>query len=183
LDTNWFGTAAAKTWAFEPNSVTYTLLVDNLELNWFFEGVVTEQKAVYSESVEINFCAPERHNVNATIADFPDGHRPRVADRHDRMSVHAVALDDYFKPDVPTLDFLKVAVEGAELFVLKGAGRNLAKNRDAPKDDNAAFKPYGLTRTHKYGKAHEGTRGKQRVAFPGGIGHLVALCSQKPDVF
>ena len=119
-----------QTWAFEPNPVTYTLLVDNMELNWFFEGVVTEQKAVYSESGEIHFCAPEKHSVNATIADLPDGHWARVCDRHDRITVQAVALDDYFKPDALPLDFLKIDVEGAELFVLKGARRTLAKNRD-----------------------------------------------------
>ena len=72
---------------------------------------------------------PEKHSVNATIADLPDGHWARVADRHDRVTVQAVALDDYFKPDAPPLDFLKIDVEGAELFVLKGARRTLAQNK------------------------------------------------------
>jgi len=115
------------TWAFEANPSTYGLLVDNINLNWFFSNVTAEQKAVYSENTRVRFHAPRKFNVNATIGSVRDGNWDAVGDIDDVIDVDAVALDSYFNPG-QRLDAMKIDVEGAELFALRGARRILQEN-------------------------------------------------------
>lgn len=117
-----------RTWAFEANPKTYSLLVDNVNLNWFFTGVVTENKAVYSESKMLDFHAPVKYNVNATLGDVADGSWDRVGDLDSVIRVQAITLDEYFAPNT-RMDVIKVDIEGSELFALRGAKRLLSENR------------------------------------------------------
>jgi FkbM family methyltransferase len=115
-----------RTFAFEANPRTHAFLNDNVRLNWFFDHMTVEQKAVYRQSQKLSFSAPEKYNVNASIAAFEPGNWERVLDRVDTFDVDAVSLDDYF-PDA-RIDFCKVDVEGAEAFVLEGARALIARN-------------------------------------------------------
>ena len=49
------------------------------------------------------------------------------ADERRRDTVRAVSLDDLLA-DLPRVDFLKLAVQGAEVSVLRGCGRSLARH-------------------------------------------------------
>lgn len=115
-----------KTFAFEANPRTHAFLSDNVRLNWYFDDMRVEQKAVYRCSQRLAFSAPEKYNVNASIAQFEPGNWERALDTVSTFEVDAVSLDDYFGDT--RIDFCKVDVEGAEVFVLEGARALMARN-------------------------------------------------------
>ena len=114
------------TYAFEANPRTFEFLRDNINLNWFFDGCTAEHKAVYSRSQMLDFSAPEKFNVNASIATFEPGAWDRVLDKVTTFQVQGVSLDEYFAER--RLDFCKVDVEGAEYHVLAGGRQVIARN-------------------------------------------------------
>jgi FkbM family methyltransferase len=117
-----------KTFAFEANPAAFDFLSDNVRLNWFFDSVICEQKAIYSETTTVRFGAPTKYAVNASIAEHSASEWKGINDSLTVMDVEAVSIDDYFAGS--KLDFLKVDVEGAEPFVLRGAQEFLRKNKE-----------------------------------------------------
>ncbi|WP_081991660.1 FkbM family methyltransferase [Inquilinus limosus] len=115
-----------RTFAFEANPETYSLLVDNIKLNWFWSGVEAEQKAVFSKTGDVTFSAPEKFNVNAAVREFADDELTSTQDVLRRITVPACSLDDYFGDR--NLDFIKIDIEGAESYALSGARRLLSRN-------------------------------------------------------
>jgi FkbM family methyltransferase len=114
------------TYAFEANPETYAFLVDNVKLNWFWSGVTTVPKAVYWKSGDVIFSAPEKFNVNAAIREIAAAEMATANDVAKTMTVPATSLDDYFGDQ--DLDFLKIDIEGAECYALRGARRLLSRN-------------------------------------------------------
>jgi FkbM family methyltransferase len=116
-----------KLWAFEADPVTFGYLTDNINLNWFFEGVTLEQRAVYSRSGDLTLHVREKYKGNTSIADVPVAELDQIGDRSVPVPVQAVALDDYFGDEAPRIDLIKIDVEGGEPFVLEGMRGLLAR--------------------------------------------------------
>jgi FkbM family methyltransferase len=114
------------TFAFEANPATYELLADNVRLNWIFDGVTCEQKAIYSETATLKFGAPQKYAVNASIGEAANTEWNKVNDKLLTFDVEAVTIDDYF--GVSRMDVMKIDVEGAESYVLRGGRRVIDAN-------------------------------------------------------
>lgn len=117
-----------KTFAFEANPATFEILADNVRLNWFFDHVECEQQAAYFEKTKLKFGAPRKYAVNASISEANSGDWKRVNDEVDTFEVQAISLDEYFADT--HLDFIKIDVEGAESYVLRGARKLVTRNQD-----------------------------------------------------
>jgi FkbM family methyltransferase len=119
-----------RVFAFEPTPTTYSILRENVS---GFRNVVAENLAVYSSAGVL------------TLHDFGGAHaglnsvlpHPRVAREEAerlqgrRFEARSVRLDDYFGERGIKPDFVKIDVESAEIYVLRGMEDLLANVRPA----------------------------------------------------
>jgi FkbM family methyltransferase len=112
--------------AFEPGRLTFELLQKNLELNKC-QNVVANRSALFSMRKRMVLRVDPVH-------PRLDGHRfiqsmesITCPDPRDEI-VECQTLDNYFLPLGKTVDFMKVDVEGAELALLQGAEKILARS-------------------------------------------------------
>ena len=125
-----------RVYAFEPEPVNYSLLSRNLIANGY-KNVVAVNKAVSDKAGEIDLNLSEENS---------GGHRTfQTAPRGKTIRVNAIALDDFLK-DIPhPFDWIKMDIQGAELFALKGMERMLRNNDRIVLVTE--FWPAGLTQT------------------------------------
>ena len=119
------GRGTGKIWAFEADPETFVYLNENINLNWFFEGVKLEQQAVYSHSCKLTLHRRKKYRGNTSIGVVPRHELDHVLDNSEPVEVPAVSLDDYFAGNTDRIDLLKIDVEGGEPFVLEGMRRLL----------------------------------------------------------
>ncbi|UKN01243.1 FkbM family methyltransferase [Paracrocinitomix mangrovi] len=112
---------SGKVIAFEPVSDVMARLVNNVELN-SFEQVVLEQKAVSDENKELTlYLSGDTNSGMSSIY------------RHDTESgltenVPAVTLDRFLQDHpLDKINLIKIDIEGAEYFALKGMTETLKK--------------------------------------------------------
>lgn len=114
--------------AFEPTSATFAQLEVNVRLNGF-STVVLNRLAVYDRpgEMELKVCVPGKGEFNSLGLPMRPGDEVVSVE-----SVRATTLDDYCRQRrLWAIDLLKIDVEGAELFVVKGAAELLGRP-DAP---------------------------------------------------
>jgi FkbM family methyltransferase len=117
-----------RVFAFEPAAWTYERLLENVRLNR-----VTNVHAVRSAVGEINGKASLKVNVGGKDGLNTLG-RPTHTDSEviAEETVPVISLDEFVRTNsVCRVDVMKVDVEGAELFVLRGA-ENLLRGENAP---------------------------------------------------
>ena len=113
--------------SFEANPAMAEIAYRNLMVNGFATRASVEQKAVYSESKQLEFQIYEHHMGSSSLFASKDS----AASFHDTLmslQVQAVSLDE-FLPAGSQIDFIKIDAEGAEPYILKGAARLLSENR------------------------------------------------------
>ena len=104
--------------AFEPDSVSRERLCSNLELNGL-GNVTVVGKALWDTDERLRFS--DSHYAGAAIVTGGGG-----------VEVEAVSLDaELARLDIPTVDFIKMDVEGAELRAVEGCQRLMATCRPA----------------------------------------------------
>jgi FkbM family methyltransferase len=121
-----------RVYAFEPTQKSFLQTLQAVQ-EVGYNNVVCTPKAIFSE------------NTTLTFNEFPDEYsswnsigKPHMADPHDSnrivqikqsIEVEAITLDSFCRENnIDHIDYLKLDVEGAEIFALRGAN-NLLKNR------------------------------------------------------
>jgi len=114
--------------SFEANPAMADLVHRNLMVNGFLDRARVEAKAVYSESTQLEFQVYEHYMGSSSLFATPES-AAAFKDTLKTLRVDAVSLDEVLPPG-SRVDFIKLDAEGAEPFILKGAARLLAENRD-----------------------------------------------------
>lgn len=116
-------TPTGKVIAFEAIRHVYEQLQHNINLN-HLSNVTAEHQAVYEKADELKFFVSSRENMGMSSIF-----------RHDTESgeteiTKAVALDDYISNrGIKRIDLIKIDIEGAELFALRGMRKTLSTMR------------------------------------------------------
>ncbi|MEI6415650.1 MAG: FkbM family methyltransferase [Pseudomonadota bacterium] len=113
---------AAHVWAFEPVPETFAALQANIALNQL-DNIVAYNLGFSDHVGEVMFYFPPGGADNASAAN--------LSERSDAQSVRCqlTTLDDFVAGNSLHVDFIKCDVEGAELFVFKGAINTLRQCR------------------------------------------------------
>lgn len=111
------GVCGARSVSFEPDPGTFADLKANIDANRLSERVIAVNKAIGSETGELQFTVG-LDSMNRVV---------RSEDKHGGpvQTVAVVTLDDALEVIAPT--FMKVDVEGFEAAVINGAERTLVK--------------------------------------------------------
>jgi len=112
--------------AFEPNPANYAAIMDNVELNGFTR-VTVKAMALADRKGKADLLFPVREPARGSLRS---DYQSSLADRFEARKVKVVldTLDDQLA-ELPTPDFVKIDVEGAELEVLHGMPTLLADHR------------------------------------------------------
>lgn len=103
-------------YAFEPDHGNFTILKRNVEMNGC-KNVVLEQKAVSDRAGKNVLVGWNLQGRGTAKTKEPGEHRV----------VDTVVLDEYFRNESRKISFIKIDVEGHELFALRGARRILSE--------------------------------------------------------
>lgn len=105
---------SGRVYAFEPHPTNYGYLVRNIEAN-NCHNVLAINKAVADRSENGHLALHEEADHHWLVSSKPN----RTA-----LSVRTITLDEYFADEGwPTVDLVKIDVEGGEYFVLQGMRR------------------------------------------------------------
>ena len=108
-------------YAFEPSPGNFALLSQNVAANGY-KNVVLIPKAVSDRSGTAALHIDRASSGGHSLSAFRGG--------LDCVAVETVSLDDYFSTERPTIDLVKMDAEGAEVSILAGMGRLLARHPD-----------------------------------------------------
>lgn len=110
-----------KVYAFEPTVDLFPYIEENINVNKFQSRIFVVQKAVADKNGTLNFVIESSSEINHIAT--------KGSSAHTTQKVACITLDTFVKQkNISHINFLKVDVEGAELFVFKGAKKLLQKN-------------------------------------------------------
>jgi FkbM family methyltransferase len=96
-------------------------------LNAVDRWVTTWERAAWSEPTTLKLHLRARYGASSSVSTAGGDALAYFHDREDVVEVEAVALDDLLS-DLPSVDVIKIDVEGAEVHVLNGLTRILKAN-------------------------------------------------------
>ncbi len=112
---------SGQVFAFEPDPRNYAYLLRNLAASGC-SNVLAVEKAVSSRTGSGLF-VPDRGGAEGWLSDRPNGHAPMV--------VKTTTLDDFFSArDWPSVDVVKMDIEGGEKAALQGMREFSMRNPD-----------------------------------------------------
>ena len=112
-----------KVYAFEPEPSNHTLLLKNIRQNGY-ENIMVRRSAVADQTGDstLFLSAPDNGRHSIYQHNFP---------QQGTVSVDTVTIDDFLESEGwPTVDLVKIDVEGAEIRVLTGMAQLFAKSDD-----------------------------------------------------
>jgi len=110
-----------KVYAFEPEPINYSLLLENIELNEY-DNVVAVQKAVSNVTEKVRLFLDKKDTGAHTI------YQP--GDKREFIEVESVTLDEFFKDKKHPINVIKMDVEGAEMAAFSGMDRIIKENEN-----------------------------------------------------
>jgi FkbM family methyltransferase len=137
-----------RVYAFEPVPRIFEKLKQNIALNGV-ENIMLNQLAVYSEPSTLELYVSSEENIGMSSIFHHDTESGEVA------KVEAIRMDDFIEENqVEKVDLVKIDIEGAELFALKGMTRTIEK-----------FKPVFLIEISASVLGEQSKLGDEVVAF------------------
>jgi FkbM family methyltransferase len=123
-----------KVYAFEPIPFTFEVF-KMLVKKFSLKNVTYYNRGVSDKNEIVQFRVPKMEmGTLSTGQAHLSGRKNDVGDKEhypftqeEMFNCEVIALDDFFKVDLPGLSFIKIDIEGAELFALKGAKQLLQK--------------------------------------------------------
>lgn len=129
--------SAGKVFAFEPIPFTHTvcakivrtLRLKNTEL--FMKGVGEKNETLIFHVPTVEFGGVSAGLAHLGTRENPAEGREKFYNfsTHEAVSCDVVSIDDFLLPKLKSLDFVKIDIEGAEFFALKGMKQTLLKFR------------------------------------------------------
>lgn len=112
-----------KVFAFEPDPANYDLLVKNIELNKL-KNVIAVQKAIGNNNEIMPLYLSTENTRYHNVYNWDDD--------AESVDVEMIRLDDYFRqyPDVTSVDFIKMDIQGSEGEAIKGAAGILKNSHE-----------------------------------------------------
>lgn len=111
-----------KIYAFEPSLRPLANFYENIKLNNLADLIKVENVAIYEKNSQVRLIESPISELNHFVYKGEDGSRG--------LLVRTVSLDSFLtKNKVPFVDFIKIDVEGAEMFVLKGLNNYLSRGK------------------------------------------------------
>ncbi|HEY6502868.1 MAG TPA: FkbM family methyltransferase [Chitinophagaceae bacterium] len=132
-------TPKGKVFAFEPIPFTYDVAA-MLVKSFGLKNVELYKKGVGQKTETLRFSVPkmEYGSISAGQAhiagrnnDMIKGSDYFVSDKHEEFDCEVVDIDSFLLPKLKKLSFVKIDIEGAEYFALKGMERTLKAFRPA----------------------------------------------------
>lgn len=110
---------------FEPSAYSYQTFRQTISKNNLGGNIKLIKKGLYSKSGRISF---HTHGIPNALGDgIKDTKRAGISRK---VTIEVTTLDNYVKKaKIRNIDLIKIDVEGAELFVLKGTSQTIKKFR------------------------------------------------------
>lgn len=111
--------------SFEAVPKTVSLLEHHVQLNGFERRIVVNPVALWNKRETLNFQLDA--SMVGNVGSFTAG---KVAEGSMSVSAQAIPLDQYVQDKrIERIDFVKLDIEGAELFALKGGFESIKKHK------------------------------------------------------
>ncbi len=119
-----FAQYAKKVYTFEPIPATSTRLGENIKLNKLEKKVILNKVALSNYSGKIQFGLPPESNRGTGSTILTE------ASKNNTIEVDVTTLDEFIlQNQIHNIDFIKMDIEGAELFALQGMNNLLSKEK------------------------------------------------------
>ncbi len=110
-----------KVYAFEPVAGVFDSLLFNIKLN-HLNNIVVIKKAILDTTGTINLFISKAENLGMSGIFHHDNENGKIE------TVETISLDEYISDSgIERIDMIKIDIEGAELFALKGMKRTIDK--------------------------------------------------------
>ncbi|HBW38557.1 FkbM family methyltransferase [Desulfosporosinus sp. BICA1-9] len=120
---------SGKVIAYEANPQIFSILQDNVSLNYLFDHVQVINKAVYSTRTVLPFHMSRKFNGNSSINKHNETYTKNYpGDSFIEIQVNAEPLDIYLNT-VERVDLIKIDIEGGEYQCFLGMENLLRKGR------------------------------------------------------
>ncbi|WP_066632967.1 FkbM family methyltransferase [Desulfolucanica intricata] len=105
--------------AYEANPHLYSIIMDNLSINYLHDRVAVYNKAVYSKNTTINFYLSSRFLGNSSIYRHSEEYHKHYQDEIQKVEIEAESLDKLIG-EFTHIDIIKIDIEGGEYHALLG---------------------------------------------------------------
>jgi len=121
-----FAKLGKQVYAFEPQSVIFNLLSTNALLNGVSDKVKQYRLGLGDKKTKLYMESESKHMETDSICNF--GGRGLTKELSDSEEVNLIKWDDEFF-HVDKVDFIKMDIQGSEIYALKGMEKMLIKNK------------------------------------------------------
>lgn len=113
--------------AYEANPYLYSVLMDNLSINFLHDRSKVYELAVYSSTKTLQFHASKRFMGNSSLIQHSKTYHKHYNDEIEEVSVEGIKLDEHLQ-NIKHIDFVKIDIEGGEYHAFLGM-KELIRNK------------------------------------------------------
>ncbi|MGK9183780.1 FkbM family methyltransferase [Priestia filamentosa] len=105
--------------AYEANPYLYSVLMDNLSINFLHDRSNVYELAVYSSAKTLQFHTSKRFMGNSSLIQHSETYHKHYTDEIEEISVKTIKLDEHLQ-NIKHIDFVKIDIEGGEYHAFLG---------------------------------------------------------------